>query len=120
MVTTYPGLTARTNWAEICNVPIRTNLVAVRQEGTHKTTLTNESGPSLIWKPMFAGTYETLTVNGKPMKATPGELTLHRVVSWVRLPVGAGDSVTVETPAAHSSEIPIKTSQPGSLESGKK
>ncbi len=100
VVTTYPGLTARTSWAEMRNVPIRTNMVAVRQEGTHKTTLTNESGPSLIWKPMFAGTYATLTVNGKPMKATPGKLTFDRGVSWVRLPVGAGDSMTVETPAA--------------------
>lgn len=120
VVTTYPGLAARISWAEMRNVPIRTNLVAVRQEGTHKTTLTNESGPSLIWKAMFAGTHETLTVNGTPMKATPGELTLHRAVSWVRLPVGAGDSVTVETPSARSSGGPIRTSQPKSLESQRK
>ena len=120
VVTTYSGLTARTSWAEARNVPIRTNLVAVRQEGTHKTTLTNESGPSLIWKPMFAGTYEMLTVNGKPMKALPGELTLHRAVSWVRLPVGAGDSVTVETPAARASGVTTRTSQPGSSEGQRK
>jgi hypothetical protein len=84
---------------------VRTNLVNVRQEGTHKTTLTNESGPSMIWKPMFAGTYAMLTVNGKPMKAESGELTLNRAVSWVRLPVGAGDSVIVETPI-RSSGVP--------------
>lgn len=100
VVTTYSGLTEQTRWAEMRNVPIRTNMIAVRQEGTGKTTLTNESGPSLIWKPMFEGTYETLLVNGKPMKATPGELVLNRAVTWVRLPVGAGDSGTVETPGA--------------------
>jgi hypothetical protein len=116
VVTTYPGLTAQTSWAELRDLPIRTNLVAVRQEGTHKTTLTNESGPSLIWKPMFAGTYETLTVNGKPMRATPGELTQHRAVSWVRLPVGAGNSVTVETPATRLSSAPLRTSPPASVE----
>lgn len=113
VVTTFPGLTSRTGWAEMRGLPIRTNMVAVRQEGTHKTTLTNESGPSLIWKPMFAGTYETLTVNGKPMKAASGELTLNRAVSWVRLPVGAGDSVTVETPTARSSPVPVRTPNPG-------
>lgn len=71
----------------------------------------NESGPSL--KPAFAGTYETLTVNGKPMKAAPGELTLDRAASWARLPVGASDSVTVETPAARLSGSPIRKSQFG-------
>jgi len=105
VVTTYPGLTTRTNWAEMRNVPIRSNMVAVRQEGAHKTRLTNESGPSLIWKPMFAGTYDTLMVNGKPIQATSDKLTLDRAVSWVRLPVGAGDSVTVETPTARSDAV---------------
>lgn len=100
VVTTYPGLTARTAWAEMRNVPIRTNMVGVRQEGTHKTIFTNENGPSLIWKAIFAGTYGALNVNGKPMRATHDKLTLERAVSWVKLPVGAGDTVTVQTPEA--------------------
>lgn len=98
VITTYPGLTARTAWAAMRNLPIRTNKVGVRQEGTHKTTLINESGPSLIWKAIFAGTFDSLNVDGKPMKATHDKLTLGRAVSWVKLPVGAGDTVTVQTP----------------------
>jgi hypothetical protein len=95
VVTTYSGLTPLTAWSEVRNLPIRTNMVGVRQEGIHKTILTNENGPSLIWKAIFAGTYDELNVNGKPMKTTHDKLTLERAVSWVKLPVGAGDTVMV-------------------------
>jgi hypothetical protein len=98
VVTTLPGLTKATTWAEVRNVPIRTNEVTVRQDGDSKTTITNETGPSFIWKAMFTGTHATLTVNGRPMKATLSKLTLERPISWLRLPVGAGDSLTVEVP----------------------
>jgi hypothetical protein len=100
IVTTLPGLTAQTDWVEIRNVPIRTNTVAVRHDGSRKTTLTNQTGPSFIWKAMFSGSFSTLLVNGQPMKATQEKLTLGRQVSWVRLPVGAGDAVTIETPGS--------------------
>lgn len=100
VVTTLPELTRQTAWAEIRNVPIRTNKVAVRQDGDRKTTLTNESGPSFIWKAMLPGSYATLTVNGKAEKATQEKLSLNRGVSWVRMPVGAGDTIVVEAPGA--------------------
>jgi len=62
---------------------------------------------------MFAGTYETLFVNGKPMKVAPGELTLHRAMSWVQLIVGSGDSITVEVSAAHASGTSSERPNPG-------
>lgn len=103
VITTLPALTSQTAWAEIRNVPIRTNLVSVRHDGLRKTALTNERGPSFIWKAIFPGAYDTLTVNGESMKAHPEKETLGRVASWVRLPVGAGDTVTVEVPPAEKS-----------------
>ncbi|MGO9640701.1 MAG: hypothetical protein ACLP1Y_05290 [Candidatus Acidiferrales bacterium] len=100
VVKTLPALTKQTDWAELRNLPIRTNVVSVRHDGVRKTTFTNQVGPSLFWQAMFPGSYDTLIVDGKPVKSHPDKETLGRVTSWVRLPVGAGDTVTVEIPSA--------------------
>jgi len=99
MIKTLPGLSKQTAWAEIRNLPIRTNEITVRHEGLGKTVPTNQSGPSLIWEPELPGRFDTLIVNGKSIKAQPGEEPIGRVVSWVKIIVGAGDSVTVQAPA---------------------
>ncbi|MGO9641179.1 MAG: hypothetical protein ACLP1Y_07745 [Candidatus Acidiferrales bacterium] len=98
IVKTLPGLSAQTAWAELRNLPVRSNFIGVRQEGLRKTALTNETGPSLIWQATFPGSFDTLLVNGKPMKATAGKEPLGRATSWVRVQVGAGDTVRVEAP----------------------
>lgn len=98
IVTTFPQLTNQTPWAEVRNLPVRSNQIAVRQDGNRKTTMNNEAGPSFIWKAMFAGRHSLLTVNGRPTKATAGKLSLNRDVSWVQVIVGAGDTYTVAIP----------------------
>lgn len=98
VVKTLPSLTKQTAWIHIRNLPIRKNVVDVRHEGLQKTTFTNVSGPSLIWQATVPGSYGTLLVNGQPTKANPGKEPPGRVTSWVRVPVGAGDTVTVEIP----------------------
>ena len=98
VVNTLPRLTTQTAWAELHNLPIRTNEVSVRHEGVRKTVFSNHRGPSLIWQAAFPGSSDTLLVNGKPMKASPGKEYLGRVTSWVRVPVGAGGAVRVEVP----------------------
>lgn len=97
-IKTLPGLTKQTPWAEVRNLPVRRNQVSVRHEGLQRTTFTNEAGPSLIWQAEFPGSFSSLVVNGKPTKATIGKEPIERIVSWVRVPVGAGDRVTVEIP----------------------
>jgi len=77
-------------WAELRNLPIRANEVVVRHEGVRKTVFTNQRGPSLIWQATFAGSVDTLLVNGEPMKAQAGKEILGRVTSSVTVPVGAG------------------------------
>ena len=57
---------------------------------------TNERGPSLIWQATFAGSFETLLVNGEPMKAQNEKEPLERMASSVTATVGAGDTVRVE------------------------
>ena len=98
-VTTLPQLTEKTEWAELEHVSVRSNDISVRHEGTNKTTLTNNRGPSFLWKARFSGSYETLLVNGKSVKATEDELfSGGPKISWVRVTMGAGEAMTVEIP----------------------
>jgi len=100
VVKTLPSLTRETAWAEIRDLPVRDNTISVKQEGDGKTTFTNQTGPALIWRAAFPGSYETLLVDGRPVKASPGKEPPGRASSWVQLPVGAGDTVAVEVPAS--------------------
>lgn len=95
IIKTLPGL-GHIAWAELRNLPIRANDVTVRQEGNVKTVFTNERGPSLIWQATFAGSFETLLVNGKPVKAQTEKEPPGRMASSVTVAVGAGDTVRVE------------------------
>jgi hypothetical protein len=99
MVQTLPGLGTKIEWAEIRNLPIRTNEVTVRHEdGGRKTIFINQHGPALIWLPTFNGTHDTLLVNGRPMKAQVEKGPQDRATSWVRVTVGGGGRVSVEVP----------------------
>lgn len=97
-VTTLSGLGTRIQWAELQNLPIRANYLRVRHVGLTKTTMTNESGPGLIWLAQFRGSYAVLLVNGKPAKAKGEVSPSGERISELRIAVGAGDSVTVEAP----------------------
>jgi hypothetical protein len=98
-VKTLPSLTKDTEWAEIRNLPIRANTVCIRHEGIHKTTFVNQRGPALEWRAAFPGTYETLLVDSQPIRASREIEASGRAGSWVQVTIGAGDTVTVETPA---------------------
>jgi hypothetical protein len=95
-VKTLSGLGTKVAWAEIRNLPIRSNTVTVRHEGTNKTVFTNQRGPALIWHATFPGTHDTLLINGKPVKARKENGTLGREYSWARVTVGGSGMVTVE------------------------
>jgi hypothetical protein len=99
VVRTLPGLGAKIQWAELRNLPVRANQIAVRHEGVHKTVMINQHGPAFIWQATFPGNYATLLVNGQPMKALAEKNALGQPVSSVRVTLGAGGAVTVETPA---------------------
>jgi hypothetical protein len=97
IVRTLPGLGA-IGWAELRNLPIRANEVAVRHEAGRKTVFTNQSGPALIWQAAFDGSHETLLVDGQPVRARMEKRPVGRTVSSARVTVGAGGTVTVEIP----------------------
>lgn len=96
-VETLPGLTAKTVWAELRNLPIGRGVVAIRHEGIHQTAFTNIRGPALLWRAAFPGIHQKLVVNEKEMEAHT-EKQSGLAVSWVQVPVGAGDTVEVRTP----------------------
>jgi hypothetical protein len=98
MVKTQPGLGTKIAWAELRNLPVRANEITVRHEGRRKTIFTNQRGPALIWEAAFPGSFETLLVNGRPMKARVEKGPLGRVASTVRVTAGSGGTVRVETP----------------------
>jgi hypothetical protein len=98
-VTTHSGLSGAIEWAEVRNLPIRACTVTVRHDGKRKTTLINQRGPALIWRPIFEGQQDSLIVNGRQMKAISEKDNRGTPLSSVRIAVGAGGAVTVELPA---------------------
>lgn len=97
-VRTLSGLGAGIEWAEVRNLPIRACEVTVRHDGPGKTTITNQRGPALIWRAVFDGRHATLMANGREVKATVQRDEMGNTVSWVRVTLGAGGTVSVEVP----------------------
>jgi hypothetical protein len=96
-IETLPGLTAKTAWAEMRNLPIGRNLVAIRHEGVHESVFTNLVGPALIWRAAFPGIHRELIVDGRQTEAQT-EKHSGIDVSWVQVPLGSGDTVQVSAP----------------------
>jgi len=94
-VATRSRLTAATDWAELAGVPVLGNVLDVRHEGRHQSTLTNVSGPAVTWRAEFYAPFKELAVDGRPMRAFRGTDDAGREVSWVRVEVPPGRPVTV-------------------------
>jgi len=99
-VMTLPQLTGQTAWAELRHLPVRGNDISVRHEGQAASVFTNNRGPAVVWRAAFPGAFDTLVVNGDPVKARRETRPVDHVVSWVRVVVGAGNSARVEVPRA--------------------
>ena len=99
VVSTLSGLIPDTAYAEMRQIPVRRNMIGVKDTGDDVTELTNESGPALKWKATFHG-HRKLSVQGKSAKATRGK-ELGQPVSWVEVTVPSGSTITVRAnPAA--------------------
>jgi hypothetical protein len=96
---TTSGLGTKVEWAEVRNLPIRDSVFTIRHDGARRTAVTNQAGPSIIWRPKFEGKHETLVVNGRQTKATSETDSRGRVTSSARVRVGPGDTVAVEVPS---------------------
>ena len=96
-VETRSGLTTATPWAELRNLPVFDGLVDIRHEAKHSTTLTARSGREFVWRAVFEGVWDELTVDGVARKAERGVDEAGRAVSWVDVPMSAARKATVST-----------------------
>lgn len=99
MLHTLSGLGTKVEWAQVRNLPVRDSVFTIRHDGARRTTVTNQEGPSVIWKPQFEGKYQALMVNGHHTKATTETNSRGRTTSTARVRVGPGDTVVVEVPS---------------------
>jgi hypothetical protein len=70
-VETFSCLTGETSWAEIRNVPVGPNRIAIHHEGNNSTRLENLSGPEVSWRASFPGRGRIL-VDDKQVPSTTG------------------------------------------------
>ncbi len=94
-VETRSGLTTATLWAEIKSLPVFDAVIDVRHEARHSTTLTVRSGRAFVWRAVFEGAWDDLTVDGIARKAERGVDEAGRPVSWVSVEMSAGKAATV-------------------------
>jgi len=97
VVETLPQLTAKTQWAEIRNLPVLDDLVTVKEDN-RSAVLMNQGKSELIWQAAFAGSFSSLIVDGKFQAAHQETRYLGHAVTWVRVRVPAGTSAHVEIP----------------------
>jgi hypothetical protein len=98
VVTTMPQLTGKIAWAELRNLPVQGNAISVRHTGNQSTDLTNAGEKTLVWKASFAGSFATLLVDGKSLKAQSESKGPGSIWSWVEVTVPATSVVHIKVP----------------------
>ena len=98
VVETLPQLTAMTDWVELRNLPLQDSVISVRHQGNRETILTNHGKTAMNWKASFAGQFEVLPINGKPVKSHTLSKYFGRAITWIVLTVPAGSTVEAKAP----------------------
>ena len=65
VVGTRSQLSGRSRWIELDHLPVRGNVIDIRHDGRNSSTLTNVSGPTLVWRPRFDGGSHFVMANGR-------------------------------------------------------
>jgi len=95
VVQTLPRLSIRTEWAELDNLPIRHNVINVREERDRSTSVTNLSGPRFTWRATFDGSVPFLHVDGRKVRTVAGETPDGFPVAYTDVRVPPGQTITV-------------------------
>ena len=93
VVETLPQLTTTTDWVELRNLPLQDSVISVRHQGNRETILTNHGKTVMNWKASFAGQFERLLINGKPVKSHTSSKYFGRVITGTTLTVTPGQSM---------------------------
>ncbi|GMQ60630.1 hypothetical protein AN1V17_50310 [Vallitalea sediminicola] len=99
-VSTISRLTKEVPWVQVDNIPIGSNKISVRHDGTDQTTFENTSGSTMTWEACFYGQVDSLEVDGQTMQATVGELN-GKTIAYVSLSVQSGEKKTVKANKTH-------------------
>lgn len=97
-VTTVPRLPDEVGHVTLKYQQLGDNEIRLTHKGNTASVMTNVSGETLSWKASFYGEFATLRANGVRMQAQQETLN-GLTVSYVTVPVAAGQSVTVEVDA---------------------
>lgn len=98
-VATLGRLTPEIEWVQLDHIPLGAHDALVKHENANRTTtLRNHNGPAtLTWEARFAGSFDTLSIDGTPRRAEPKSINGVNV-SFLQLVVPAGQQKTVKVP----------------------
>jgi hypothetical protein len=96
VVTTRSQLASRTRWVELDHLPARRNIINLRHDGTTSSSLTNVSGPALLWQPSFYGRSHFLMIDGKKVAAHITADHQHREMTTTSVMVPPNSQIEVK------------------------
>lgn len=100
-VTTLSHLPTDVDWLRVEHIPVGRHQIAVRHDGKHSSTLTNQEGRGpLVWQAQFPGRHRMLMVDGSPRPARM-VIVNGRQISQVSVPVRPGQTRTASLPFGH-------------------
>ena len=94
-IITRSHLARDTPWAELSGVPVFDAILAIRHDGTRRSTMRSEAGGTITWRASFAGAHPRLVVDGKARTATRGRGEDGKVLSYVDVVLRAGEQHVV-------------------------
>jgi len=109
-ISTISRLTHEVPWVQVDNIPIGSNKVSVRHDGTNQTTFENTSGSTMTWEASFYGQVDSVEVNGQSMQATVSELN-GKTISYVSLSVQPGETKIVKANKSHPGYLYLSDQQ---------
>lgn len=89
MVTTRSYLGSKTEWAKSDNVPIFNGYISVKHTGKIVTEFFNNTSEKIIWRAVFEGAHDKITVKEKELPATVASDIFGNSFSYVDVEVGA-------------------------------
>jgi hypothetical protein len=96
VVATLPQLTAATDWVELRSLPIHDGRISVRHQGDRNTVLTNHGKTVMNWHASFAGKFEALLVEGRPVKPPTVSNHFGRVTTSTTVMVQPGQAIQAQ------------------------
>ncbi|OQX77889.1 MAG: hypothetical protein B6D61_06500, partial [Bacteroidetes bacterium 4484_249] len=92
---TLSKLSSEVPWIQADHVPVGSNDLTIRHDGTTKTTATNNSGVAMTWEAQFYGEYNNITINSVASTVNT-KSEWGKTVSYLTTPIDVGETVIIE------------------------